>query len=86
MSLFKDVIKAAGDISLQRKKIVPVFVSRLNELMMLVGMPNAKLQIDFKKHEPDQFGIDEIQFMLDANKSGVFQLVQKAASGGNSVE
>jgi DNA repair protein RecN (Recombination protein N) len=45
-------------------------------------MPNARFDVRLEKVAPNAHGTDNIQFLLDANKSGQFQLLQKAASGG----
>ncbi len=46
-------------------------------------MPNARLKVRYKSEaELNQFGIDTIEFLFDANKSGQFQPVRKVASGG----
>ena len=74
---------SANALTEKRKNIAPGFQEQINGLLKLVGMPNAVLQIDI--HEAGQlqeWGQDEISFLLDANKSGKFLPVQKAASGG----
>ncbi len=76
------LINAAEKLSAKRQKAVPGFVAKINELLVLVGMPNARFDLIINKIEPSIYGIDEIKFMLDANKSGQFQTLQKAASGG----
>ncbi len=46
-------------------------------------MPNAKFEIELKQAADfNNFGLDQVQYLLDANKSGKIQPVQKAASGG----
>lgn len=77
------VMVEAGKLSAARKKTAPALADSINELLKAVGMPNARLKIDVvqtKDINPD--GIDEVSFLLDANKSGRFLPVYKAASGG----
>lgn len=81
-AMFGKVCKLAEQLSAQRKKTSPGIVAKINELLVAVGMPNAKFQVEFTKLPPGTLGIDEVQFMLDANKSGRFLPVVKAASGG----
>lgn len=77
------VLETAGKVSAKRIKSIPAFVKKVNELLALVGMPNAEIKITIAKAEkPGVFGADEIVFLLDANKSGQFLPVYKAASGG----
>jgi DNA repair protein RecN (Recombination protein N) len=80
--VFKELTTEAQKLSVQRKKIAPVFADKINELLVLVGMPNARFKVRIEEITPSIHGIDAVQFMLDANKSGQFQLLQKAASGG----
>ena len=74
---------AEGDnLSKLRTGTAPDIVARMNELLPLVGMPNARFDIKIKKQKPSVNGIDDVQFLLDANKSGQFLPLEKAASGG----
>ncbi len=81
-ALYSQLMKEGEKLSAERKKVIKPFAGRINELLVLVGMPNAKFDIRVEKVAPTTHGIDQIHFMLDANKSGQFQLLQKAASGG----
>jgi DNA repair protein RecN (Recombination protein N) len=79
----RQVEDEASKLSAQRRKVAPVIEKKVNELLTLVGMPNARIKIiTEQKTEPSVLGIDDIQFLLDANKSGQFLPVHKAASGG----
>ena len=81
-ALYKDLLAAGEQLSAGRQKGVPSFVEKINKLLALVGMPNARFEIALERTSPNAYGADSVQFMLDANKSGQFQPVQKAASGG----
>lgn len=80
--VYKELMKEAEQLSAQRKKVIPSFTKNINDLLILVGMPNARFDVRLEKVNPTPHGIDQVQFLLDANKSGQFQLLQKAASGG----
>jgi DNA repair protein RecN (Recombination protein N) len=46
-------------------------------------MPNARLQVDVKPLTALQLtGLDDIEFLFDANKSNRFEPIRKVASGG----
>src|SRR5690606_21145017 len=81
-ALYKELETEAKQLSAQRKKVVTPFTQKINELLVLVGMPNARFDIRIEPTQPTTHGIDQVSFLLDANKSGQFQLLQKAASGG----
>ncbi len=81
--VYKELHNIAENLSKQRNKVAPQIAIRVNELLSLVGMPNAQFRIELKKmQELSEFGTDEVDFLLDANKSGQFLPLQKAASGG----
>ncbi|ULT39429.1 hypothetical protein KRR40_31385 [Niabella defluvii] len=54
----------------------------VNQSLVQVGMPNARLQVSMLQQAPSNNGIDAIEFLFDANKSGQFKPVNKVASGG----
>ncbi|MBU2930044.1 DNA repair protein RecN [Winogradskyella psychrotolerans] len=66
-----------------RKKVIPVFVSKLEAILSDLGMPNAKFKVEleataqFTKH-----GKDSLQFLFMANKGSSFNELKKSASGG----
>jgi len=81
--LKEEAAKLAKKISDARQKQIKPLEDKVNKLLAQVGMPNARLKVDSKREsELNQFGIDKIEFLFDANKSGQFQPVRKVASGG----
>jgi len=81
-ALYEQLLKDAEKLSAKRKKAAPAFAGKVNDLLALVGMPNAKFEIRIEQALPTASGMDKVQFLLDANKSGQYQLLQKVASGG----
>ncbi|MGZ8511573.1 MAG: DNA repair protein RecN, partial [Chitinophagaceae bacterium] len=81
--LKEELIKLTRKISESRQKQIKPLEDKVNKLLVQVGMPNARLKVDIKNEaEINQYGIDRIEFLFDANKSGQFQPVRKVASGG----
>lgn len=81
--LFAQLQKSGEALSAKRAKAMSAFTAQINELLALVGMPNARIDIRMKAlNTPALHGVDDVAFLLDANKSGQFLPVQKAASGG----
>lgn len=73
----------AAAISGARNDAASAFANEITRLLHLVGMPNAKFDITLTRGQDlNTFGSDQVQYLLDANKSGKLQAVQKAASGG----
>ncbi len=73
----------ATKISDNRNKQVKPLEDKVNKLLAQVGMPNATLRVKTQHLASlNLHGMDEIEFLFDANKSGQFQPVRKVASGG----
>ncbi len=69
-------------ISTNRQAQVNGFEQKVNRLLSQVGMPNARLKVQVQQTELDRFGMDEVEFLFDANKSNRFEPIRKVASGG----
>lgn len=79
----KELLETATVLHQRRQETAPGFSAKINELLQLVGMPNAILKIEITTGSVlQEYGTDQIAFLFDANKSGKFLPVQKAASGG----
>lgn len=83
IQLMNEALTLAKKISAIRQKQTKPLEDKVNKLLAQVGMPNARLKVDIKDEmELNQSGLDTIDFLFDANKSGQFQPVRKVASGG----
>jgi DNA repair protein RecN (Recombination protein N) len=85
--LLQDVKELAAKISEGRKKQAKPLEDKVNKLLAQVGMPNARIRVSVDTMHAlslqiHEYGIDAIEFLFDANKSGQFQPVGKVASGG----
>jgi DNA repair protein RecN (Recombination protein N) len=69
---------------LQQKRIkqIPLLEKATTALLSRVGMPNAMFKVGISETDLSQHGIDQIEFLFDANKSGKFEPLHKVASGG----
>jgi DNA repair protein RecN (Recombination protein N) len=73
----------AVTLSENRGKQIKPLQDKVNRLLVQVGMPNARLQIEIKQLEVLQpSGTDIVEFLFDANKSNRFEPIRKVASGG----
>ncbi len=82
VNFLADANSLAKKISLARKKEVAPLENKVNQLLVLVGMPNARLKLSVEDSSLHIFGIDQIEFLFDANKSNRFEPIRKVASGG----
>lgn len=75
-------VEMATSLSVGRKKQAPLLEKKVNELLKRVGMPSAVLKVSLHEVSLSKEGIDHIEFLFDANRSGQFQPLRKVASGG----
>jgi DNA repair protein RecN (Recombination protein N) len=81
--LLTKATELAGKLTANRTKQVKPFQDKVNKLLAQVGMPNARLQVDIQPLPALQlYGMDDIGFLFDANKSNRFEPIRKVASGG----
>ena len=78
----KDLTTGAANLSDKRKKQATPFAKQVNHLLHQVGMPNAQLKVQLDAVPFNQFGIDKIDFLFDANNTQKFEPIKKVASGG----
>jgi DNA repair protein RecN (Recombination protein N) len=72
----------AAQLSAGRRKVVPGLEKKITEMLHRVGMPNARLKVHIEQISKNASGMDEVDFLFDANKSGRFESLRKVASGG----
>lgn len=58
------------------------FLEKANELLVKIGMPNARLKVQIGASTMGRYGADKVEFLFDANNTGKFEPVHKVASGG----
>jgi DNA repair protein RecN (Recombination protein N) len=80
--IFREMMVAGKVLSEKRKAALPDFIQKMNSLLVSVGMKDARFNIELTENDPSPIGINTAVFLLDANKSGIFQPVHKSASGG----
>lgn len=81
-ALYEEAKQMASAISAARSKQIKPLETKVNKLLVQVGMPNALLKVELKAVEMNMHGSDAVEFLFDANKSGQFQPLRKVASGG----
>jgi DNA repair protein RecN (Recombination protein N) len=80
--LLNSAKKISSQISDARRKQIKPLEEKVNKLLAQVGMPNAKLKVEVATVDLNLSGSDKVEFLFDANRSGLFQPVRKVASGG----
>jgi len=81
-ALLQQAENIAAGISAARNKQAKPLEQKVNELLIQVGMPNAKIKTEIRSAALNEFGKDVIEFLFDANKSNRFEPIRKVASGG----
>lgn len=75
--------KISKTITSKRNTAIPVLIKQLQSILEDLGMANAQFKIELSK--ADSYlsnGKDELSFLFTANKGGSFNVLKKAASGG----
>lgn len=79
----KLVLQYSKQIHEGRLRIVPAFEKEILDVLVQLGMPNARFQTQFDSlSEPDSTGSDKVRFLFNANKGGQMDEISKVASGG----
>tara|TARA_B110000879_G_scaffold67513_1_gene94511 strand:+ start:545 stop:2197 length:1653 start_codon:yes stop_codon:yes gene_type:complete len=78
-----ELLELAQNISHKRKNIIPSLKEELESLLGVLGMPNARFNIDLLPSQRMLLnGKDELVFEFSANKGSNFGSLKKVASGG----
>lgn len=70
------------EITAARSKVITPFEQNVNALLKQVGMPNAQIKVSMQTIALSFYGVEQIEFLFDANKSNRFEPIRKVASGG----
>ena len=69
-------------ISKNRQAQVKTLEQKVNQLLLQVGMPNARLTVQLEQTALNNYGMDKVEFLFDANRSNRPEPIRKVASGG----
>jgi DNA repair protein RecN (Recombination protein N) len=79
----KSLQSSAEKLSKNRKKSVPVFIKKTEDLLKKLGLEKAKVDIELTDvPEFNQFGKENIQLLFQANSGFPLKPIQTAISGG----
>ena len=78
----KEISVIAHKLSLNRNAQISGLETKVNALLKKVGMPNARIRVSSSITDLKDTGIDNIEFLFDANKNDRFESLKKVASGG----
>jgi DNA repair protein RecN (Recombination protein N) len=81
-SLIRDASAEAVILSTRRMAQTGGLEEKVNTLLRKVGMPNARIRVSCSHANLNEQGMDNIEFLFDANKSERFEPLKKVASGG----
>ena len=70
-------------LSQKRQEVIPDFVDKMAKILALVGMPNARFQLELLPSDNYLIhGKEQLSFAFSANKGSDFGSLKKVASGG----
>jgi len=79
---YKKALALAEKLSASRKKAAKQVEKSMIENLKPLGMQNVRFIVEVSQKELNACGIDEVQFLFNANKSGELKPVSQIASGG----
>jgi DNA repair protein RecN (Recombination protein N) len=75
--------KLSTDLSENRKKSIPVFTEKIENLLQQLGLEKAKISIELTNNQHfNNFGKENIQILFQANTGFPLKPIQAAISGG----
>lgn len=79
----KSLESLSQKLSKNRKKSIPVFIKKAEDLLKKLGLEKAKVDIEINdSSEYNQFGKENIQLLFQANSGFPLKPIQTAISGG----
>lgn len=75
-------MSVAKKLSKARKNAAEKVEKDMVEKLLPLGMPNVRFKVEMEESELASSGIDTVQFLFNANKSGELKPVSQIASGG----
>ncbi len=81
-SLVKEATVIAQQLSVKRTAQLGTLEEKVNGLLKKVGMPNARIRVVCNAIALNEQGVDNIEFLFDANRNDRFEPLKKVASGG----
>ena len=79
----RQLIQCSEVLSQKRHDVIPIFVEKMTKILSLVGMANARFQLElFPSEDFLTYGREQLNFAFSANKGSDFGPLKKVASGG----
>ena len=75
--------KQAADLSANRKKAIPAFIKKIENLLHQLGLEKAKIEVELTPNKTfTNFGKENVQLLFQANSGFALKPIQTAISGG----
>lgn len=80
---YKQLKLQASHLTERRIKAAKDAEAQMKEKLIPLGIPNVQFKVELnQRDEPDETGMDRINFLFSANKNGSLQPIAQVASGG----
>ena len=80
---YKQLKTQASHLTERRIKAAKDAEAQMKEKLIPLGIPNVQFKVELnQRDEPDETGMDRINFLFSANKNGSLQPIAQVASGG----
>lgn len=82
-ALYEKVLLQAAKLTKLRTQSAIEIEKQMVQRLIPLGMPNVRFRVEVTpRKEPDESGMDSVQFLFSANKNGTLHNVASVASGG----
>ena len=82
VALLGTVTRKAEELSKHRKAAAEHFVSNVSNELSFLNMPDVRIEVSFVKGKLTSSGMDNVEFLISANKGEEPKPLSKIASGG----
>ena len=80
---YAKLAKQAEVLTKKRISAATLIEAEMKQRLIPLGIPNVQFKVEFTRREqPDETGMDRINFLFSANKNGQLQPITQVASGG----
>ncbi len=80
--LYREMESLSNRLRKGRLQIIPLLERELNKLLAELGMEHSRVKFELTPTDFNDFGTDNIKFLLSSDKGKTFGEVRKIASGG----
>ena len=81
--VYDKLLSKGKELTQLRRKASCDVEKQITDYLIILGISNVQFKVDLtERNEPENDGLDKVNFLFSANKNGVLQSISQVASGG----